>query len=128
LKFNLKIKNNHATNAIVAVGAGSKNYAVNFYFAYATVTDIGATTSTLMTNTGTAPALEFGLAAAASSTSLLAFETSATLPTTNCASYNFFCACVSTGAQAIYTDGVTNNNCGCTQAKTTNLISCSAGK
>ncbi|XP_064622199.1 uncharacterized protein LOC135484544 isoform X2 [Lineus longissimus] len=132
LKFSLAIKNGDANNAIGAVAAGEKNYNVLFYFASTPTTPTNIATATRkkqMTNTGTSPALDFGLSAGASSASLLTFETSGTLPTTDCIDYNRFCACVEVGPQAAYTDSTTTNNCDCIVAlkKTATkvyLISC----
>jgi hypothetical protein len=127
LKFNLRIKNSDATYIIASLATGS-NYALDFYFAYADVSGgvITGTTYQAMGNTGTSPVFDFGLAAGASS-ALLAFQTTATLPTASCSSYAFFCACVSKGTEGLYTDNPANNNCACRQAKTTNLISCTVG-
>jgi hypothetical protein len=125
LKFDVKIQNNNADYIIAALAAGNKNYAVTFYFSKSDVSNnVIAATAVAMTITGTSPGLEFGLAVGASSASLI-FQTSATLPTAACATYTHVCACVSKGADALYTETPTNNNCGCKAVGTT--ISC-AGK
>jgi hypothetical protein len=123
LKFDLKIKNNAlAGNDITAA---NPNYAVDFYFSYSNNADQSIITKQLIPLSGTSPALGFPLNGQASS-GTLTFQTTGTLPTSNCNSYRWLCGCVKPGTAATYTDTVTTNNCACKDASA--LIACDAGR
>jgi hypothetical protein len=125
LSMDVKLGNRVGSD-IVKVANGAKNYMLNFYLSQANLekTLLVDTTAYLLTTTKE-PALHFGLIAMGAE-SLLTFGVSGTLPSKHCSKYALFCACVTEGPDAAYTDSVKVNNCKCQDGS--DKISCFPGR